>query len=623
MNQKERIIELVRHNVITMEEALALLEAGNQSTEQATEPKKTEVNENITVDTAKKAEEVEKQVEQEEQTETSTREETDTSQAETKKDVEDDPMQEFSQQLREIADGAVEMGRGTFNQIRNYIRQVNEETQAKHETIDKEFDVDEHDFSEEYRQDQEAFEAEFADYREQHTKDNDDVDSENKVEELSEDDIAKMTEEINQLSAEMDQANESIKKKREALTIAQQRLREIEIFAELDEVTEDMQVQQQHLNLRISELEKEIAELEKQLEESKEELNSINQKQTTYNRREFKRFVDQTTDQVSDVASKISSDAIKEGRKIGDSFTSKMKDLMQNFNSKEFNVSVNVPWVKTEKLEHKFVYEAAEVSVLDFVLNNGSLKFKAHEENQILIDSTIRFHGKHEDISVAAFEEMNTISVDDHQLVFHVNSAKVSMDATVYLPHREYDYLKIALINGDLGIKDLDINDVLISNKNGDVRIKNTSAVMVEIDSLNGDVTFKETDIKDISLKNLNGDFKIVGKVGNIISNTVNGDYYITKQDLNDSVLKLKGVNGDAKISFDKTLNLEVESSVMFGKIHKRLTDVEVITESKEKNQAHYSRLVDPENGRVKIDVRMTTGDVYLKDSENIENDVK
>ena len=43
MNEKERIIELVRQNVITMEEALVLLEAGTQSTDTAPnkEPKQT------------------------------------------------------------------------------------------------------------------------------------------------------------------------------------------------------------------------------------------------------------------------------------------------------------------------------------------------------------------------------------------------------------------------------------------------------------------------------------------------------------------------------------------------------------------------------------------------------
>ena len=74
------------------------------------------------------------------------------------------------------------------------------------------------------------------------------------------------------IQEKFEQASEELAKKQEALVIAEQRLREIEIFAELDDLTEDMKTQQANLMAKIDHLEAEIEELSIEIDIKRQEM---------------------------------------------------------------------------------------------------------------------------------------------------------------------------------------------------------------------------------------------------------------------------------------------------------------------------------------------------------------
>lgn len=632
MNEKERIIELVRQNIITMDEALRLLEAG-----QAT-------GSTPTSDT---------------NTETKKTDDTDQTQAKDQQAKVD-----YGKQFSSIISEVVDQGLNVARNVTEYVSKVTHE--AKEADVSQESEGSEPDYSQEYRQAQSdvestvrenASEAVKAAERLQTLKEQradiqariNDIQVEMDVpgldeatyerleqeletaeldleaieleldlladEALSEEDrAAKLAEKSGAISAKIDVLTESLHKKEEALTIAKQRLREIEIFAELDELTEEMTEQENRLTAKVLELEATIASVQSELQEAKQEQESLYASQINRYKDQVKNFVDSASEKVTEAASQIGSDALKEGKSFGKLMGGQLKDMMNNFNMKEVNLSVNVPWVKTQKITHTFTYPASDLTMLDFKVSNGSLEFVGHDEENVVIDSEIRFHGSHADVSVERFMALSTISHTAEQLIFYVNHAKISMDAVVKLPKHLYNELKVVAVNGDLKFKRIDVKDLLVENKNGDIKLKHTKAQLLELDLLNGDVAIKESDIADISLKNLNGDFRITGNVGNIVSNTVNTDYFITKRDITPSKIKIKGVNGDVKISLPSQLNLEADCKVSFGDIHHRLSNVTDIVKSKAHTEMQ--RLLNSETEQVDIDVSLTTGDVFLKDSD-------
>lgn len=634
MNEKERIIELVRQNIITMDEALRLLEAGQTSSPTP-----------------------ETETSQETEKKTDTRDKTNAKESQTKVDY----GKQFSSILSEVVDQSLTVARN----VTDYVSKVTNETKTTE--AGQKTEAGETDYSQEYRQAQteveeavrqnasdvvktaerlQALKNQVADKQERireiqiemEVPGLDDLryealekeleDAELEIEaielelELLEDEtldeeerVAKVAEKSGKLSAKIDVLNDALHKKEEALTIAKQRLREIEIFAELDELTEEMAEQQSRLEVKVGEIEAKLDSIKSELTETKQEQEDLYASQINRYKDQVKHFVDSASEKVTEAASQIGSDALKEGKSFGKLMGGQFKDLMSNFNMKEVNLSVNVPWVKTQVITHTFTYPASDLTLLDFKVSNGSLEFVGHNDDSIVIESELRFHGNHPSVSVEHFMELSTISHTPEQLIFHVNHAKISLDGVVKLPKHLYNELKVVAVNGDLKFKHLNVKDLLVENKNGDIDLKDATAQLLELDLLNGDVEIKESDIADISLKNLNGDFRIAGNVGNIISNTVNTDYFITKRNTTPSKIKIKGVNGDVKISLPSQLNLEADCRVSFGDIHHRLSNVTDIVKSKAHTEMQ--RSLNSNTEQVDIDVSLTTGDVFLKDSDN------
>lgn len=666
MNEKERIIELVRQNVITMEEALVLLEAGTQSTDTAPnkEPKQTTTSQSA-------------QPNREPEVNTSKEQETAKAKA-----------NEFSGQVTNFVNEVVGQSLNVAKNVTDYVTKFSQEIKPKN-TQGETSHHDATDYSQEYRQAQADVEetvraSASADLKEEmavgerervleEKETSFELLEDNLAEleeaiilleaELSEADLAederermeaektaktnaldaiqveldrleveikqlnqtttsseefeaaaaRVAEKSGKLSATIDQLNEDLNKKQEALTIAKQRLRELEIFEELDELTEEMTEQKERFTTKVATLEQEITDLEALLVETKGSQEALYHSQVNRYKDNFRSFVDEQSGKVTEVAGQFSSEAVKEGKKFGKLMSHHMKDFIENFNTKEVNLSVNVPWVKTQRLDHTFEYDAAEVTELDFELTNGSLEFVSHDKATIEIVSDLRFHGQHKEISVERFIDLSTIAVNSNQFIFHVNSAKLSLDATVKLPRHLFNQFSVTAVNGDLSLSSIETKDLIISNKNGDITLNHLTADLLDLDLLNGDVKLVETDIKDISLKNLNGDFRITGNVGNIIANTVNTDYFITKKNLTPSNLKIEGVNGDVKIALPQAVNLEVNCKTSFGDVRQRLTNVDAI--AKKRSQLNLQRMDAIENPLVKVSVSLTSGDVYLKDT--------
>lgn len=666
MNEKERIIELVRQNVITMEEALVLLEAGTQSADTTPnkEPKPQTTNQSV---------------QSEREPEASTSQEQEKSK---------DKASEFSGQVTSFVNEVVGQSLSVAKNVTDYVTKMSHEIKPKH-TQDETTNHDATDYSQEYRQAQSDIEEKVrasrsADLKEEMIaeererileeketsydllEDNiadleeaiillesalsetnlteedrqrmeaDKTDKikaldalqveldrlETEIEQLGhgepsseefEAQAARVAEKSGKLSAAIDQLNDDLKKKKETLTIAKQRLRELEIFEELDELTTEMTEQKERFTTKVVALEQEMEELEASLKETQASQDALYHSQVNRYKDNFRTFVDEQSGKVTEVASQFSSEAVKEGKRFGKFMSHQMKDFIENFNTKEVNLSVNVPWVKTQRLDHTFEYEAADVTELDFVLTNGSLEFVSHDKATIEIVSELRFHGQHKEISVERFIELSTISVNSNQFIFHVNSAKLSLDGIVKLPRHLFNQFSVTAVNGDLNLSSIQTKDLTISNKNGDITLDYLTADLLDLDLLNGDVKLVETDIKDISLKNLNGDFRIVGNVGNIIANTVNTDYFITKNNFTPSNLKIEGVNGDVKIALPQAVNLEVACKTNFGDVRQRLTNVDGL--AKKRSQLSLQRMDAVENPLVKVSVSLTSGDVYLKDT--------
>lgn len=543
MNEKERIIELVKQNIISMDEALDLLEAASNSDKVSNE------NEGIH----------EENVNNETETD-------ETNQQEEKFDW-DDFNRSFDDMFREGKHFAKNFGDYISNKMDS-----KEGVRPSHETHE---------------------------------------DERKKVEQEK---IRKA--ELVQVEAELRDAREEFDRRHEQLTICNQRLREIEIFEELDGLTEEMETQ------KIS-LEDKKVQIEDKLNQVQEKMNALTDKKHhlggghKHPKTDFKNIFNTNTEKISEAASQIGKEAKREGKKWGSIFSEKSKSFLDNFNVKDFDVSIQVPWIKTSKEEFEWTFDAESMDAVMIDSFNGSVELEAYDGAEVIVHSDTRFHGNFETTTKEVFLESNTLEVIDNQLIIKLNSPKISADLYIKVPKKQYKSLHFSLLNGDINLMDIEADTISLKNKNGDAYFKNVTANETMVDFLNGDIELIDSPIETIVINNLNGDTRINGYINNLSAEALNSDFLLTKHNVSDANIKVKTVSGDIKLSLPEHLNLTIESKTTHGTIKNRLTNLETIDDNESNNKGRYHRIVADQTQNATVNITSTSGDIYLKDSKN------
>lgn len=522
MNEKERIFELVRKNVISMDEALTLLEA---STKEELERQSTSINENEASVNPKDKE----------------------------------------KELDAFLGSVFEKGKEATERIGQYIKESKE-----NDTVDK--------YAKEYQEEQQALRKE-------------------SIEKEPAQDNESLSKQLQALKIEKPPLDERI-------IIINQRLRELEIFEELEDLTAEMIDQRQHLNDEKDELMARIEKLTEQINQLELKLHHSDNKKTTQSSNVSEEFTKQTT--------KFADEAVKEGKKISQIFGKQAKEFIKNFDMK--NISIDVPWIKTHQIDHQFEYMMENIQDVNIRINNGSAKLVSYEGSTIQIVGTLRFHGQFDEYSVEAFEELSTISTDDHQFIFNVGSPRLSMDAEIKLPKQMYHKVSLYLMNGNGHLENISAQDIQIINKNGNLTFNSITSDFLNVQNVSGKITIESSNITDLVAKTLSGDIRYQGNIYTFNGETVSGNLVAIKENVESSQLKVKTVSGDIKISQPQNLNLDIDATTSTGEILHKLENLDPVEWLELHKKAHIMRTHEQTDQVVEIQAKVISGDILLKD---------
>lgn len=392
-------------------------------------------------------------------------------------------------------------------------------------------------------------------------------------------------------------------KKQEALKIAKQRLRELEIFAELDDLTDEMKAQKANLVEKIAELSSELEELAIEIDVSRQEQRQNVQEQ-------IKKIVDDTAEQVSKVARNFSEEAKKESGNLKNTLKNYVKDFAENFDKKEFNFkkefNISVPWFKSQTFTHTYHFPATNFKKVSLEILNGSAEIKTHDLPEVIFEVDGTVYGKAEEDIQTLFDSLVKIAVNEEAVIFDAMNARIAADVVVKIPKNSFEELLVNLYNGDIEITDVKVDEMNLKNKNGDIKCASAQITTVNIDSFNGDVALNEMIITELFYKMVNGDFRMKGAAGNVNGDVVNGDIIITKQNQSASNIAVKTLSGDIKVSIPAELSLVADVNIGYGELQHRLSNVEVAGNHIERQIAN--------NELVTLELSTSSGDVYLKD---------
>ncbi|MDO4432736.1 MAG: DUF4097 family beta strand repeat-containing protein [Aerococcaceae bacterium] len=387
------------------------------------------------------------------------------------------------------------------------------------------------------------------------------------------------------------------KQKQEALTIAKQRLRELAIFAELDELTDEMRTQQAHLETRMAELEQELADVEADIALAKQQQSAANKAQAEHYKEEFKQ-----------AASQFSEQAVQGGRKLG----SMIKNFVENIDFKDISTKVK-SWTHAQKMTHTFVFDNPEVAIIDMNWVNGDLTVRAHDEAALKLACEFEFRGIEETVTAERLAEYVTAQVYEQTFQFKAGIGTVAT-MTLYVPQRLFEKVQFTTVSGDVTLSTLQAKELHITNKTGDLEMQQVTADLLTLEILSGDVELNNNHCENIVAKLVNGDVRMTGAVANVTLDSMNSDVYITKQDTTNANLRIKLATGDIKIALPEKTNLRAECHAGFGEVRQRLAYLQASPETIGKHMT-VERHTDANAGLITLHAQSKTGDIYLKDS--------
>ena len=573
MGERERILELVREGILSVDDALDLLESVANK-----ESKKSEERDFVSEDIfEKKAEPVETEVEVEPEKEA---EEEPVEATEEEKDVENNKIEE---ELEELA-----------NELNRYsvkIDEINEEITAKKQEVSEiEQDLaDKKDvLTEEYFEKKSELENKLINLRKE-------IELISLIEEID------STNELNSLNAD--------------LTKVMEDLRDLEAKSLTSEEI-------QEADARIASLQTEIQDLTDAKNEWLKEMHSLKMKQWTTKAKQMSESIEipeEWRDNANKTMERASDIFAETSRSLGDVFRQTVrttKDTINNMDWKDIDINFNLPKQAKVTFEDEWLFENTTATILDFKNANGDLIFKPSMNDSIKVVAKIKMHGNIQEATPKeAFEARSVIKIDEDQFTFHVPNKSVVADMIIYLPKRNYDYIRSNSFNGDVHFKEITTRDIFVKATNGNISIDDMQATMLEVKGTNGDITLTELYLRDLLVSTVNGGVRVVGEVQSSDVHTTNGDIRMTLS--GNKLIRVVGgsVNGDVKISLPEGVGLEIEAKSTFGKVQSRLSNIESSLEAAKKGKTHrLRRISDGEICRVKA--QTTTGNVLFKDTD-------
>ena len=558
MNEKERIIELVKQQVITMDEALRLLEASAQakSADQAEEPADAQDQAQVTDQEAASKQEAPADQEPEQD-----------------KKAGFDPEQ-LKATVQEAIDKSLKFGQEIIYSVQQSLDDKPEDKQEASKSAES------------------AQEASIS------------------------------QEEAEAAAAKRQELEASLETEGQALLIAKQRLREFEILAELDELSEELQAQKAQVASEVLERGQKIDQLQEELKGYKpaspvpepfsQRLNDFVRQVNEGGQRaadHVSRAADQFGQKADRAGQRIDNEANRLGRVIGQVVSTAFKAAREGI-----RVGVRAYGRLGNEWEHTFNFDAKDLKVLDFKLSRGDVKVTRAHVDQVSVNVKASFFGKIPNPNLEDFQAHSILSMDDGNLLLQVTDAHMSADIEVTLPDQDLGTVRIETTQGDIELDGVQAKEIYLTTVNGDVDLSDVAADLLDYHSTNGDLDYRLAEVKRLNLETTNGDCRVVGAIGDVAASLISGDLLLTKRDETPAAMKVSTVSGDVKIAIPANLSLEGSAQSSSGDVEHRIGHLDV--ETHRHHSLEFQRLMTNQERPVHLEVNTVSGDIRLKDTD-------
>lgn len=282
-----------------------------------------------------------------------------------------------------------------------------------------------------------------------------------------------------------------------------------------------------------------------------------NDMKKNYNEKDFDRMVDEFSTKAEKIGKNVAATTV--------GFVDKMIDFVGSVvDTGNFNIfgSLNA-------VEKVYEAEAAEGMNIDLEGVNGQILVKKHQDNKVVIKSTIKSSLSDVDNVIAYSNEGNSVSLKVNK------TPNLSVSHEVYIPAVKFNRMKFETSNGRLYIEDSISNEFESVTKNASIDLMGVNSDKISVNTKNAKISINYVTGKDIDINTNNSliDVKNV-KAGKLSAVTTNGKIFVESvQNIDDSseaFISLKTTNGDIKANMNDMDNkaFKVKAQTTNGKVN-------------------------------------------------------
>lgn len=291
-----------------------------------------------------------------------------------------------------------------------------------------------------------------------------------------------------------------------------------------------------------------------------------------------------------------------------DTVYKKIKDVDLDFN---FGQSVDIA--------HIFQQSDVYLKDVDIDIANGSVKVIPWEQNDVRIEC----HAKVYRVDTQEEARMNflkdvTFSISGQKLRFATQQKWMKLEAVIYIPQTDYDYMKIRLFNGAIEGHQLRVGSYKAKTANGKIILGDIQSKYAEIETSNGQINIQKSMIEQLEAETLNGAITVDGDYRKIELQSFNGDVFCAIAGDRCEFLEAKAATGGIELHVPEQAAVNGELKTNLGAFHVHLDGIQVVEEKSDVIQKVLRFKSDKETDSLKLIADTKTGSIHVKKAKSV-----
>lgn len=237
--------------------------------------------------------------------------------------------------------------------------------------------------------------------------------------------------------------------------------------------------------------------------------------------------------------------------------TSKLLDLVDTAVQKVREMDIDIPIGPSVHFTHIFQLQQLEVDELSVHIVNGNVNIEPWDESDIRVECDVKAY-KVEDEQEARdyFLQNAQCEMEGKRFIFFVDKKVLKVNATLYVPNKLYNSLKVKLFNGPIRGEGLKVENVKVKTANGMISLKGFEGKNAELETANGQIKWTGFSYDHVELETVNGMIDINGEAEKLDLQSFNGNLLVSIPTPVCQTLYAKTTTGNIELKVPNTMDI-------------------------------------------------------------------